>query len=924
MRSAMAEASRSSAANARREARASLAEPSRPFTPANSSRSLFHNSGSISGNVGGGVSAAELANRPTSSFHINRELFGTSMAPVPRPTSMYGGAEVFSLDASLPSSLPYPAAEAPSVSSYGSSNSSSSGGGGRGGSSSSGAAAAVLPPPPPVPGAPAGAPAAALPPPPAIGPAGADENIMPVEQQAWWAETQGLLAELRPDAALEPLLRSCDALWERLREPASSAGPAGVPPVFGEELAARRKCILAAAGGLMDRREGPLLLRLCRLILGARADRSAQLGACKLLFRLSKSESNDRRFRELGLLPLLLAVLSQGDAKGSEAMVFAAGALKNVSADASNQKALVQLHAVGILSQAVKQQTDQMLAAPPTPRPGGSAAAAKEASVRPAHLLVQLTATLRNVAVSGSSRKQFVSTSCVEELCALLRAAPHHAELCLNVSRVLAKLSLHEDVRQRLDAREEHLDALLQALALHSQDRPLLIRLCFILGNLSAAHPPNREAIARLALPRLLGLLESHAEELLARTSRGHAASVHERSMGAQASAHHDAAAGGARDDASTRELAAGIDPAAADARDGATNREGPGGGRGDVEGGKHAERPAGGTEGVGSEGDCGEGGEGGDAGSSGSGGEAAELLDVLVKLVRLIAHLAISPHIGERIATAPASLALLRLLQGTRVAGDDELHLNVVSAVTNLSYYLVDGSVLLRSHETLCMALVPALTFPNAEGQVEAARALGNLSRLPEARHTICRVRVHEALLLLLDHSSSHVAEAACGALINLAADPPMRAALIEVGGAAKLAGLLLYLLSSAPPVPVDEAAAAEAIASDVGAALLAAKTLCNLCCGVSVNPLDTTLTCELRARLVEPRPAAWRFAADSAPLLAEWPQAASLLLELVGRLPTADDGANGAFGEEGAFADEGDEYEAALVDEYEMLPVR
>ena len=42
------------------------------------------------------------------------------------------------------------------------------------------------------------------------------------------------------------------------------------------------------------------------------------------------------------------------------------------------------------------------------------------------------------------------------------------------------------------------------------------------------------------------------------------------------------------------------------------------------------------------------------------------------------------------------------------------------------------------------------------------------------------------------------------------------------------------------------------------------------------------------------------------------------------MGRLPTADDGADGAFGEEGAFADEGDEYEAALVDEYEMLPVR
>ena len=108
--------------------------------------------------------------------------------------------------------------------------------------------------------------------------------------------------------------------------------------------------------------------------------------------------------------------------------------------------------------------------------------------VKPSHVLVQLTATLRNVAVSGSSRKQFVQTGCVEELCGVLRAAPQHAELCLNVSRVLAKLSLHEDVRGRIEARSEHLDGLLQALALHAAtSAPLLIRLCFILG-LSLIH----------------------------------------------------------------------------------------------------------------------------------------------------------------------------------------------------------------------------------------------------------------------------------------------------------------------------------------------------------------------------------------------------------------------------------------------------
>ena len=68
--------------------------------------------------------------------------------------------------------------------------------------------------------------------------------------------------------------------------------------------------------------------------------------------------------------------------------------------------------------------------------------------MKPAHVLVQLTEALRNVATSGSSRKQFVSSGCVEALCTLFRAAPHNAELCLNVSRVLAKLSLHR-IHQR-------------------------------------------------------------------------------------------------------------------------------------------------------------------------------------------------------------------------------------------------------------------------------------------------------------------------------------------------------------------------------------------------------------------------------------------------------------------------------------------
>ena len=124
----------------------------------------------------------------------------------------------------------------------------------------------------------------------------------------------------------------------------------------------------------------------------------------------------------------------------------------------------------------------------------------------------------------------------------------------------------------------------------------------------------------------------------------------------------------------------------------------------------------------------------------AGGASAATDIVDVLVKLIRLVAHLGISPHIGEQIVTRPQALALLKVLHSYSMEQHEELQLNAISAVTNLSYYLVDGSVLLSSHEALCRALIPVLVFPNTEGMVEASRALGNLSRLQDAR-----ARIHD-----------------------------------------------------------------------------------------------------------------------------------------------------------------------------------
>ena len=512
------------------------------------------------------------------------------------------------------------------------------------------------------------------------------------------------------------------------------------------EVERRRGAILAAAGALMDRREPALLLRLARLIVLAGAGTPAQLHACKLLFKLSKLEANDGDFRAAGTLSLLLATTRRARGRAPlalDAALYAAGALKNVSADGANQRALAKESVVAALAPLLRPSSWADANGAATSGDGDDGVAALPP--RAVQLLVLTTATLRNVAVSGAV-PQFVASGAVGALCELLGAAAWHRELSLNVSRVLAKLSLSDAALAQIDA-AAHTDAIVRALREHDTHLPVLIRLSFVLANLAAASEPHQRAVARKAGTHLLRLLDAHVDAAAARAAAAAAATAAEEAAGG--------AVGGAAE-------------AAGDAL-------------------------------------------------------AGDSLDAVVKLIRLVAHLSICPEVGARMATAPEVGCLLKLLESFTMEGaHEELLLNTVSAITNLTYYVVDGSTLLEQPARLAGLLVDVLAMPNEEGVVEACRALGNLSRLPDARATVCELRVHEALLMLLSHSSPLVIEAASGALINLAADPEHgRAALLGAGGAAMLAETLAVLLADAP-----------AVARPGPAALMAAKTMCNLVC--------------------------------------------------------------------------------------------
>ena len=292
---------------------------------------------------------------------------------------------------------------------------------------------------------------------------------------------------------------------------------------------------------------------------------------------------------------------------------------------------------------------------------------------RAVQLLVLTTATLRNVAVSGAV-PQFVASGAVGALCELLGAAAWHRELSLNVSRVLAKLSLSDAALAQIDA-AGHTDAIVRALREHDTHLPVLIRLSFVLANLAAASEPHQRAVAQR------------------------------------------------------------IDAAAARA---ARRRR------------RHRRRGGGGRR-------------GGGAAKAAGDALAGDSLDAVVKLIRLVAHLSICPgwaradgHGARGGLLAQAARASMEGARGSSSARCRRSQPHV------LRRRRLD---LLEQPARLAGLLVDVLAMPNEEGVVEACRALGNLSRLPDARATVCELRVHEALLMLLSHSSPLVIEAASGA---------------------------------------------------------------------------------------------------------------------------------------------------------------
>ncbi|XP_056422246.1 armadillo repeat-containing protein 2 isoform X2 [Hyla sarda] len=497
-----------------------------------------------------------------------------------------------------------------------------------------------------------------------------NENILPILQA---------LEAAQQDGNLEELCSMCNKLWKTLNDGS----------MLGKRCK-RRSHILKSLYKLVDVGSDRLGLSLAKLILELRVSGKNLLNICKLVFKISRSDNNDCLFQKENMMGVLLEVLQNEDAQAnSEAFLYCLGTIKFLSGNTLLLNELLKKQAVEILVELMK-QVIRLNTIP------------ENMTSNMCHLLVQLTATLRNLADISQSRPKFLSTNALMELCILLDYYIQDKDICTNVSRILSKLSLYHDCCMALADCSNCYGIFLSVLNKHSNKQDLLVRIVFTLGNLTAKSDMARKQFYELegSIKALLRLLDTYCN-------------LDKKTQSAMSSAK---------------------------------------------------QKPTGQKQ-------------------------PTEVEDVLIKIVSLLANLSVHPKVGEGLAADKnCVLHLMQILEYKSIEDCEELVINTLAAIGNLSYYQNDSSIITKRRMEISNLLLQLMLSNNMEGILEATRIYGNLSQYQDVQDFISEQNVYKFIVTLLDSGQQDVCFSACGVLINLATDSNKKTLLKEEGAIKKL----------------------------------------------------------------------------------------------------------------------------------------
>ncbi|XP_064364932.1 armadillo repeat-containing protein 2 isoform X5 [Dromaius novaehollandiae] len=289
------------------------------------------------------------------------------------------------------------------------------------------------------------------------------------EENFWHIKILPILRELENEDNIENLCLACTKLHQALNE----------GNMFGKRFK-RKSVLLKTLYKLVDIDSDPLCLKLAKIILSMKVNGKNLLSVCKLAFKICRNKKNDYIIQNDRLLDCLLEVLRTEDLqKNNEALLYCMGAVKCMSGNAVLLNEMVNKRAVEMLLQLMKQIN----------------------SIREndthfsnlGHLLVQLTATLRNLADLPQARCQLICNGAVPELCVALEQHMNDTDVCTRIVRIFSKLSSYNDFCTALADCSRCYILFLALLNKHRKKQDLVVRIVFILGNLTAKNNQARE-----------------------------------------------------------------------------------------------------------------------------------------------------------------------------------------------------------------------------------------------------------------------------------------------------------------------------------------------------------------------------------------------------------------------------------------------
>ncbi|XP_010002653.1 PREDICTED: armadillo repeat-containing protein 2 [Chaetura pelagica] len=292
------------------------------------------------------------------------------------------------------------------------------------------------------------------------------------EEIFWNVKILPILHELeKVEDNVENLCLACTRLYQALNE----------GNMLGKRFK-RRNVLLKTLYKLVDIDSDPLYLKVAKIILAMKVGGKNLLSVCKLVFKICRNEKNDDLIQEERLWDCLLEVLRTEDLlKNNEALLYCMRAIKFMSGNAVLLKEMVNKGAIETLLQLMKQINN-----------------IKENDTyffSLGHLLVQLTATLRNLADFPPARHQLLCSAAAPELCLALELRANNKDVSAYIVRIFSKLSSYNDFCAALADCSRCYILFLALLDKHQKQQGLVIRILFILGNLTEKNNQAREQL---------------------------------------------------------------------------------------------------------------------------------------------------------------------------------------------------------------------------------------------------------------------------------------------------------------------------------------------------------------------------------------------------------------------------------------------